>query len=89
MKDTTIGWRRKGRVPSAHETFRFPPEAVALEGLRIGKGGHRPDLPCFLTYSDRDERIHEIAIGFAEMIAILNYLNETRQCLPLRIRLDS
>ena len=68
---------------------RIPPEAVALEGLRIGKGGHRPDLPCFLTYSDRDERIHEIAIGFAEMIAILNYLNETRQCLPLRIRLDS
>lgn len=67
----------------------MPPEAVTLQGLRIGKGGHGPDLPCFVGYSDRHGEVHEFAISLAEMLAIVNYLNETRQCLPLRVRLDS
>jgi hypothetical protein len=67
----------------------IPPQAVALQGLRIGKGGYRVDLPCFLAYCDRDGAIHEVQIGFQEMIGILNYLNETRQSLPLQVRFDS
>jgi hypothetical protein len=66
-----------------------PPHAVELQGLRIGKGGYRVDLPCFLTYCDREGSIHEVRIGFLEMIEILDYLNQTRQNLPLQVRFDS
>lgn len=67
----------------------IPPQAVALQGLRIGKGGHRVDLPCFLAYRDREGAVHEVRIGFQEMIEILDYLNEIGQSLPLRVRFDS
>jgi hypothetical protein len=67
----------------------IPPQAVALQGLRIGKGSHRADLPCFLAYCDQEGSIHEVRIGFLEMIEILDYLNETGQSLPLRVRFDS
>lgn len=67
----------------------IPPQAVVLQGLRIAKGPHRADLPCYLTYSDRDGLAHEIAIRFQEMLEILNYLNEIGQNLPFKVRYDS
>lgn len=67
----------------------IPPQAVALQGLRIAKGGQPSDPPCFLAFHDRDGVMHEVRIPFRDMLEILNFLNETGRTFPLQVRYDA